>query len=237
MTKTLAGWVVAACVGAVLGFFLGSRSTSASKEAAARVATSVNGASSAAHMAPAEVVNPRPADSPAMAQPAPHSPASDAGATDPAAMQNAVVGLAGGKLDAQNRAVAPPLDKLLASMSAYCTLDAGAGGQWPQGRILAHTAAWQGGPLEFDAINLVDQTAQLTRHPWAVASADSAISLSVTATNSGLHFSGFEPNGELLVMTVFGTLDSEARYRAVLSLHGTKLDHESAQFYGWCTIR
>ena len=53
----------------------------------------------------------------------------------------------------------------------------------------------------------------------------------------GLHFSGFKPDGELLAMTVFGALDQAGRYRAVLSLHGTKFDHESAQFYGWCTTR
>ena len=34
-----------------------------------------------------------------------------------------------------------------------------------------------------------------------------------------------------------GALDQAGRYRAVLSLHGTKFYHESAQFYGWCTTR
>ena len=121
-------------------------------------------------------------------------------------------------------------------MSVYCQFDAGAGGQWPRGRILAHGAAWQGGPLEFDAINLVEQTAQMTRNPWTAASPEGT-PLRVTATNSGLHFSGFKPDGELIAVTVFGALDSEERHMGVVSLHGTNLDHESAQFYGWCSVR
>ena len=142
----------------------------------------------------------------------------------------------GGKLDSQRGGDFAPLDKLLNSMSAYCQFDAGAGGMWPHGRVMAHTAAWQGGPLEFDAINLVEQTTQMTRNPWQTDTAEGT-PLRVTASNSGLHFSGIKPDGELIAVTVFGALDSDQRYRAVVSLHGTRLDHESAQFYGWCTVR
>ena len=147
-----------------------------------------------------------------------------------------MLALPGGKLDAQRSGDAAPLDKLLNSMSAWCEFSAGAGGYWPHGKVLAHGAAWQGGPLEFEAINLVDQTAVMTRNPWTTATPEGT-PLRATATNSGLHLSGFKTDGELIAVTVFGTLDSDSRYRAVVSLHGTKLDHESAQFYGWCSVR
>jgi hypothetical protein len=66
---------------------------------------------------------------------------------------------------------------------------------------------------------------------------DGSIDIRVTATNIGLHFSGFNGRGELIALTVFGALDSAGHYLAVLSMHGSALEHESAQFYGGCTIR
>ena len=163
-------------------------------------------------------------------------PASSSPATH-ALPRHASLEFPGGNLGAQRLGEIAPLDKLLNSMSVYCTFDAGAGGQWPRGKLFAHTAAWQGGPLEFDSINLAEHTAQMTRHPWATAMTGDPTTLWVTATDAGLHFSGIKPDGELLATTVFGALDSQGRYRSVLSLHGTRLDHESAQFYGWCTVR
>jgi hypothetical protein len=71
----------------------------------------------------------------------------------------------------------------------------------------------------------------------ATGTLEGSIAIRVTATNDGLHFSGFNGRGELVAVTVFGALDSAGRYRAVLSMHGSQLDHESAQFYGGCTIR
>jgi hypothetical protein len=234
MNKTLAGWIVAACVGAALGYFAGSRNEPASPQAAAGAATHV-ATDEHAGETPAD----RPAPSAATSTPAlASSPLPTAVAASPAVKgHSAAPDPPGGKLAARSLGSISPLDKLVDSMSAYCTFDAGAGGQWPGGRIFAHSASWQGGPIEVDAIDLGEQTAQLIRHPWAIPGPDGVVSLHVAATNSGLHFSGFKPDGELIAMTVFGALDSDQHYRAVLSLHGTKLDHESAQFYGWCTVR
>lgn len=235
MSKTLAGWVVAACVGAAVGYFAGSRGEPAAPRAASaavtRVATEEGHADETLANRPAAAATP--ATAPAVAS---SSPLPVAG-TNPAVKANPAPEFPGDKLATRTLGSISPLDKLMDSMSAYCTFDVGAGGQWPQGRIFAHSASWQGGPIEVDTINLVDQTAQLTRHPWAMPGPDGVISLHVVATNSGLHLSAVKPDGELIAMTVFGTLDSDERYRAVMSLHGTRLDHESAQFYGWCTVR
>jgi len=238
MIRTIAGWLAAICVGATIGYYFGSRDGSAPSSVAhpSRVANSSNAAPDTAVPASEKVPGAQ-AGPQAAERTAPRTPDPDIGVSNAAPMPAATLGLPGGNLDARDRDTIPPLDKLLGSMSVFCTFDPGAGGQWPKGRIFPHTAAWQGGPIEFDAINLAEHSALMTRHPWAVASAESAVSVSATATGSGVHFSGFNPEGELLALTVFGALDFQGRYRAVLSLHGTKMDHESAQFYGWCTNR
>jgi hypothetical protein len=228
MRHALIGFVVGVCVGGAAVYLASGRGGNAPPEATPTGAntpqTTRNGdvAPGATRAAQAQAVaTDRDAAEPATTGPAPHSS----------------LEIPGGQLGAQRFGEVAPLDKLLNSMSVYCTFDAGAGGQWPQGKLFAHSAAWQGGPLEFESINLAEHTAQLTRHPWATAMIESAIPLWVTTTDTGLHFSGFKPDGELLATTVFGALDSEGRYRSVLSLHGARLDHESAQFYGWCSVR
>jgi len=144
--------------------------------------------------------------------------------------------LPGGGLNAKRSGDSGPLDKLLSSMKVRCTFDRGAGGYWPSGKLFPHTAAWQGGPIEFESIDILDNRARLIGNPGVTGTIDGVAEIRVTATNSGLHFSGFKPDGELFATTVFGALDSDGRYLAVMSTHGTGLDHESAQFYGGCTF-
>jgi hypothetical protein len=238
MDKALAGFFAGVCLGGAAGYYLSNHGEPGLSETplpTASTPSATNGAEtqvapgSGRERAEREDRTDR-GDRPVPSDAAP-APADTTSTTPPPSLA-----LPGGTRDVQDGGDAAPIDKLLDSMSVYCTFDAGAGGYWPQGKVLAHTAAWQGGPLEFDAINLVDHTALMTRHPWPSA-APEGTPLGVTATDSGLHFSGFKPDGELIVATVYGALDSEARYRAVVSLHGPRLNHESAQFYGWCTVR
>jgi len=144
--------------------------------------------------------------------------------------------LPGGKLNAQPSGDSVPLDKLLNSMRVRCVFDRGAGGYWPSGKLFPHTAAWQGGPIEFESVDILDNRARLTGDPGVTGTLEGVTEIRVTATGSGLHFSGFKPDGELFATTVFGALDSDGRYLAVMSTHGTSLDHESAQFYGACSL-
>jgi len=144
--------------------------------------------------------------------------------------------LPGGGLTAQRSGDLVPLDKLLSSMRVRCVFDRGAGGQWPSGKLFPHTAAWQGGPVDFESVDILDNRARLVGSQGLTGTIDGITDIRVTATNSGLHFSGFKPDGELFATTVFGALDSDGRYLAVMSTHGTGFDHESAQFYGACTL-
>ena len=163
--------------------------------------------------------------------PSEQSPGMPANAAPPPTLE-----LPGGGLNAKRSGDSGPLDKLLSSMKVRCTFDRGAGGYWPSGKLFPHTAAWQGGPIEFESIDILDNRARLIGNPGVTGTTDGVAEIRVTATNSGLHFSGFKPDGELFATTVFGALDSDGRYLAVMSTHGTGLDHESAQFYGGCTF-
>jgi hypothetical protein len=233
------GFVVGALFGGAMGYLASGRGETTPDAATTPAGTSAPRAIPEAHVTPGP--GPGAAEGPVAAhreavRPASSAPASPSSPGNTPPRQSSLE-IPGGQLGEQRFGDIAPLDKLLNSMSVYCTFDAGAGGMWPHGKLLPHSAAWQGGPLEFDAINLAEHTAQLTRHPWTTSMSDSATTLWVTATDTGLHFSGIKPDGELLATTVFGALDSEGRYRSVLSLHGARLDHESAQFYGWCTVR
>jgi hypothetical protein len=101
---------------------------------------------------------------------------------------------------------------------------------------MPHGAAWQGGEIVFQGVDVASGKAEMTGTQGATGSSEGATDVQVTATDSGLHFSGFTPRGELVVTSVYGAVDNSGRYRAVMSRHGTALAHESAQFYGNCDI-
>lgn len=143
----------------------------------------------------------------------------------------------GGSLETQRSGDVDPLDKLLNSMRVYCLFDPGAGAFWAKGQLAPHSAAWQGGPIDFESIDLVEKTAQMLGSQGATGSLEGKMQVRVTATDSGLHFSGFKSDGELIAITVYGALDAQGRHRAVMSGHGTRFDYESSQFYGGCSVR
>jgi hypothetical protein len=101
---------------------------------------------------------------------------------------------------------------------------------------VAHTAAFQGGEIVFQGVDVASGAAEMTGTQGATGSLQGETDVRVTATDSGLHFSGFTPRGELVLTSVYGAVDSSGRYLAVMSRHGTALAHESAQFYGNCDI-
>jgi hypothetical protein len=77
-------------------------------------------------------------------------------------------------------------------------------------------------------------TARMTGSTGATGSIEGVIDVRVVATNSGLHFTAFKPDGELLAVTIYGVRDAQGGYRSVMSTHGTRFHNESAQFYGTC---
>lgn len=140
----------------------------------------------------------------------------------------------GGKLDGARAAAPAPQDVLLGAFRVRCAFGDGAGGHWPAGRLTPHTAAWQGGPIDFDAIDLSTSMARMLADSGVTGSTDGALDVRVTPTVTGLHFTAFNPRGDLLLVTVYGEHDAAGSHRAVLTMNGRGMDNESAQFYGRC---
>jgi hypothetical protein len=125
-----------------------------------------------------------------------------------------------------------PLQDLLNSSSIGCTFSAGNSAEWPGGKIRIGTSAWQGGPVDFDAVNIDAGTAQMTGS-GVTRMGSASIAVTAVPTDSGLKFSGVVGHGTLVVITIFSALDVGSHHIAVMSTHGlTGL--ESAQFYGTC---
>jgi len=141
----------------------------------------------------------------------------------------------GGTLDAAAASRAP-LKQLLEAFRIDCQYGPGFGGRWPKGELLPHGAAWQGGPITFDTIDLEAGTALLKNSSGLTRTLDGELEVRVHPTHTGLHFTVFAPGGELIVASVYGALDAQRRNSAVVSFHGPHLEHESAQFYGSCTL-
>jgi hypothetical protein len=141
----------------------------------------------------------------------------------------------GGALD-EDAASRTPLKQLLEAFRIDCQYGPGFGGRWPKGELLPHGAAWQGGPITFDTIDLDAGTAKLKNSSGFTRTLDGELEVRVHATDTGLHFTVFAPGGELIVASVYGALDTQRRNAAVASFHGPYLEHESAQFYGACTL-
>jgi hypothetical protein len=130
----------------------------------------------------------------------------------------------------------PALASLFEAFRIDCQYGPGYGGRWPHGALLPHTAAWQGGPITFDTIDLEARTARLKTTSGLTRTLDGELDVRVHATDTGLHFTVFAPGGELIVASVYGVLDAQRRNPAVVSFHGPHFDHESAQFYGACSL-
>lgn len=129
------------------------------------------------------------------------------------------------------------LAELLNPTDVRCEFGAGNGGNWPTGTLNVHDAEWQGGPIEYQSVNLDAGTAQMIGTVGATDSLDGSIDARVIATSVGLHFLALTSNGYLLTTTVFNERDSNGRFFGVMSRHeGPRgpIFTEGAQFYGVC---
>ncbi|MEE8093602.1 MAG: hypothetical protein V3T47_05135 [Gammaproteobacteria bacterium] len=120
-----------------------------------------------------------------------------------------------------------------------CVFDPGGGGSWTNGTLNVYDGAYQGGPIVYDSVNIDSGTARMTGSVGATGSRTGEVDVRITATGTGLHFSGFMPDGTLVVTTIFGAMDGLGRYIAVMSRHGGRFPippfpYISSQFYGAC---
>jgi hypothetical protein len=127
---------------------------------------------------------------------------------------------------------APAHDDLDDSVSIRCIFGPGNGGHWPNGRLTVGGAAWQGGPVEFQSINYDAGTAQMVGQ--VTHSPTAGIPATITTSDADITFSGRAANGTLIVVSIFGVLDSSGHRTAVMSLHDGKYGLDIAQFYGGC---
>ncbi len=134
--------------------------------------------------------------------------------------------------DSDNGTQRTPLQDLLNSSSIGCTFGAGNSAEWPNGKIRVGTSAWQGGPVNFESIDIGAGTAQMIGS-GVTRMQNASVGVTVAPTDGGLNFSGIVGHGTLVVTTVFSGLDAAGHHIAVISSHGL-IGLESAQFYGTC---
>jgi hypothetical protein len=125
-----------------------------------------------------------------------------------------------------------PLQDLLTSTSIGCTFGAGNSAEWPSGKLRIGTSAWQGGPVDFQSIDINAGTAQMNGS-GVTRIRSASIGVTVVPTDSGLNISGIVGHGTLVVTTIFSRLDAAGHHIAVMSSHGL-IGMETAQFYGTC---
>lgn len=130
-------------------------------------------------------------------------------------------------------AVKNPLADLLDSMTIWCRFDPGNGAWLREEDISMYELAYQGGPINYDSIDIDSGTARMTGSAGATGSREGVLDVLVTATRAGLHFSAFNSREELVVTTVFGAVDKHGRHLAVMTTHGAHADG-SYQTYGAC---
>jgi hypothetical protein len=131
-------------------------------------------------------------------------------------------------LSVPNRSAASsPLRGLMDTLMLRCQFDPGHGANWSNGNPVVHSAAFQGGPVVYQIVDLDFGQAFAQENTGTTE-------VRVAATNTGFHFSGFTRRGELVVVTAYAAVDQSGSYRAVMSRHGMGFENESAQFYGSC---
>jgi hypothetical protein len=152
----------------------------------------------------------------------------------------ASAGAAAGNKDAHpdsQAATAKPAETLLNAAGVKCDFSQGNGGSWQNQALTVGTAAWQGGPILYDSINIASGTARMTGPTILTGSATEGANVTAAATNTTIHLYGVASNGTLTSTTIFGAARNAAgHYNAVISYHGPNIhnDQESAQFYGTC---
>lgn len=86
----------------------------------------------------------------------------------------------------------------------------------------------------YDSMDFTTSTARMTGSEGATGSRTGEANMRVAVTDNGLHFTSFNPRGDLVSTTVFPSTDKRGRYVAVMSTHSTEFNHHSSQFYGLC---
>jgi hypothetical protein len=243
MWKSLAGFAVGCVVGAIGVRLWASTSTrsdglgTVAVEAAAPGAVDLHPASAwnaeARPVVASDVPREHLASSPGSATPVASGPTQAMQQMEtPAPTTRAQLQLPGGKLESID---GPQTQKLLDAFRVDCLFGPGAGGQWPKGTLFPHGAQWQGGLITYDTLNLAENTARLKANAGLTRTEDGELDVRAIATDTGLHFTAINADGELMMTTVFAALDAAGKFRAVVSFHGPNMDNESAQFYGGCT--
>jgi hypothetical protein len=126
----------------------------------------------------------------------------------------------------------PSLDDLHEAASVRCTFGPGNSGWWANGRLTPASAAWQGGPVDFQSINYDAGTAQMVGQ--VTHSPTDAVPVAVTLSDADVTFTGRATNGTLTIISVFSKFDNTGHHVAVMSLHDGKQQLDIAQFYGGC---
>jgi hypothetical protein len=94
------------------------------------------------------------------------------------------------------------------------------------------TAAWQGGPVDFQSIDYDAGTAQMLGN--VARSPTGQVQVKVVATDTNVSYSGVAANGTLTTISIFRKLDNAGHHTAVISMHDGKYELDIAQFYGGC---
>lgn len=126
------------------------------------------------------------------------------------------------------------LDDLMGAISISCQFDSGQGAAWRGNSFSIMSASWQGGLIVYDSMDFAASSARMTGSEGSTGSPTGEAKLRVAVTDNGLHFTAFNPRGDLVSTTVFPTTDKQGRYIAVMSTHSKEFGHHSSQFYGLC---
>jgi len=122
----------------------------------------------------------------------------------------------------------------MGAISISCQFDSGQGAAWHGNSYSIMSASWQGGLIVYDTMDFTASSARMTGSEGATGSGTGEVKMRVAVTGSGIHFTSFNPRGDLVSTTVFRTTDKQGRYIAVISTHSTEFNHYSSQFYGLC---
>ena len=124
------------------------------------------------------------------------------------------------------------LNALLNANTIQCVFKDGLGSMQTDGKLRPQTAAWGGGTVTFEIVDISEGTARVS---GGIDSPAGETDVAITVTNTGLYFSFLDSRGGNLTITgVFADPEVAGRFKAVTSFLGSP-DY-AIQFYGSCTI-
>lgn len=105
-----------------------------------------------------------------------------------------------------------------------------------EGKLTSSGAAWQGGPLTYDAIDAEAGTAQLIGGEGATGSTEGHADTRVAAEATRVEFLSTLANGNLVLTTICNDRDEQGRRIAVMSRHedSSGAGAYGSQFLGSC---